>query len=576
MSSTGDNAEVTIQQTEPGHPSSGSEYEDEAKGQSHDEDYEASEESEREGRFHGPDSSWRFYTKEERAIATSLDQAENDDLSIHLYNAHAWKQRLRHANRIEFSQPWYCKRRWVQLEDNGKMPFLPPAAWTAWPIRPEDVPRSREQWGIPVVAPEDDVGTFAKREPWRPSLHLQEELKAAFLRRAKECFHERDRALTDKKEIHAEEISSSKSMSMRTGSAETQSSDSRQRLKLESGDEDAGIESVSEHESVHEEEFNASILLDDDLAGSILQPTIRHLTAEVDDLLIGLHKNRLGHRQERARSRGRSTDSPLRSKSRERARSVTSVPSKRKRAASDLKLQDGELQPVPASEDSEFNEETRTGRGIKRGGRKHLLGTRDWSEVLGVAALVGWDQDVLDRAARRCAATFGESMTMRTMPETSFGACRDEVVEYVPQMIPKIDSASEDGFESQEESEGGHELTCPVPSCPRHNEPYETRWRLREHLKKKHKLSKAEVDRMVPRAQEPSEELKSISSDEQLSQQEGVHSEAKKAEGFGGTDAVRPDGFLQPIDVRLYRSKDKHQRRRSSSGRKQRDAAAAS
>nr|GFD54542.1 hypothetical protein [Tanacetum cinerariifolium] len=43
----------------------------------------SSEEEEWEGRFHGPDSSWRFYTEAERSLASSLDQVENNDLSAH-------------------------------------------------------------------------------------------------------------------------------------------------------------------------------------------------------------------------------------------------------------------------------------------------------------------------------------------------------------------------------------------------------------------------------------------------------------------------------------------------------------
>lgn len=49
----------------------------------------------RPNRFHGYVSTWRRHTENDRAIKTSLDRERNEDLSIHLYNAHALKRRVR-------------------------------------------------------------------------------------------------------------------------------------------------------------------------------------------------------------------------------------------------------------------------------------------------------------------------------------------------------------------------------------------------------------------------------------------------------------------------------------------------
>jgi len=43
------------------------------------------------------------------------------------------------------------------------------------------------------------------------------------------------------------------------------------------------------------------------------------------------------------------------------------------------------------------------------------MGLRDWSDVLGVAAMQGWDRAVVDAAAGRCAALFGEGMDFRVV-----------------------------------------------------------------------------------------------------------------------------------------------------------------
>jgi hypothetical protein len=56
-------------------------------------DFEEENEYGRPNRWKGAPSTWQTLTAQERGLATSLDQIRNADLSIHLYNAHALKQR---------------------------------------------------------------------------------------------------------------------------------------------------------------------------------------------------------------------------------------------------------------------------------------------------------------------------------------------------------------------------------------------------------------------------------------------------------------------------------------------------
>jgi len=49
--------------------------------------------------------------------------------------------------------------------------------------------------------------------------------------------------------------------------------------------------------------------------------------------------------------------------------------------------------------------------------RTEKLLTRDWSDVVGMAALSGWDSNVVQRASERCARLFGENMLFRTFIE---------------------------------------------------------------------------------------------------------------------------------------------------------------
>jgi len=49
----------------------------------------------RPNRWKGAASTWQSLTEQERGLAASLDQLRNQDLSIHLYNAHALKRRAK-------------------------------------------------------------------------------------------------------------------------------------------------------------------------------------------------------------------------------------------------------------------------------------------------------------------------------------------------------------------------------------------------------------------------------------------------------------------------------------------------
>lgn len=50
-------------------------------------------ESDRPNRWNGPPSTWKDMNREEINTLTALDELRNRDLSVHLYNTHALKQR---------------------------------------------------------------------------------------------------------------------------------------------------------------------------------------------------------------------------------------------------------------------------------------------------------------------------------------------------------------------------------------------------------------------------------------------------------------------------------------------------
>ncbi|KAL9536024.1 hypothetical protein SMMN14_01120 [Sphaerulina musiva] len=145
------------------------------------------EEHERDGRFYGPDVNWRRYTSDERDLAASLDQIENDDLSAHLYNTHRIKHRQKYRDSSTI-RTWQSKQSWLA---HGQAAFSPDRAWSAWPLESADVPRRDEKWGVSAAVEDNEYETYRRPEVWRPSVDLQDCVQAEILRQAKERFYQR-------------------------------------------------------------------------------------------------------------------------------------------------------------------------------------------------------------------------------------------------------------------------------------------------------------------------------------------------------------------------------------------------
>lgn len=96
------------------------------------------------------------------------------------------------------------------------------------------------------------------------------------------------------------------------------------------------------------------------------------------------------------------------------------------------------------------------------------VGLRDWRDVLGAAALAGFPADAVDRAARRCADLFGQSMVLHTLPEAAPPARRGvpgRTTAYVPGMPypPLLEPDEED---EGEEENNNQELQLPIRPAP--------------------------------------------------------------------------------------------------------------
>jgi hypothetical protein len=207
--------------------------------------------------------------------------------------------------------------------------------------------------------------------------------------------------------------------------------------------------------------------------------------------------------------------------------------------------------------------------------RSARLGLRDWSEIIGTAALIGFSPKVIDRATRRCTNLFGEGMMMLSLFENPTSGDEGQIVDYLPGDIPDFDSVnnystagSESDYEvpktgrrpsrgrnrnrlcsdnemdmSKSEAEtrtsSGVDTTyyCPYPGCLRHKQGFSKKHYLLSHLKDVHKLDKMG--------------LKEAQEDSQEEMEGGVH----------------VNGFMKEVKRRTgWRALDGKPRRKKSGG----------
>ena len=424
---------------------------------------------ERPNRFKGPASTWRDWTATDRDIAKSLDRLKAQDLSVHLYNAFALRARARKL-RAEASEAARLARRDV---------WEPPKAWTAWPMDANEVPResatfSHDPFGSPVY-PTSARYASASREILEENLlsAFTRKARARFLRRrslhgsfgssGKEVeekpvvlgsdAEEAQRrasgsyAAFDSPQRHSDSASSDGSAQLlgsdvkRQTSRDSisehgQSTDSPAgEVKMEMKSTQHGEEVASIEESVPTEEppsgdphLQAVPLADDQLAMWIAQPSIRHLVSSLENLLHGLKSirelQRSNIRTSRGRSRRKSRTQEIGSRSISRSHkplnSIKPTKSLRSRSkyqtsdSSDSEYIGSEAAPSTASSSPSDKEpdqkpQRKASRGLK------LNDLQDWSEVLGIAAMQGWDAEAIERARARCSALFDESMGMATL-----------------------------------------------------------------------------------------------------------------------------------------------------------------
>ena len=112
----------------------------------------------------------------------------------------------------------------------------------------------------------------------------------------------------------------------------------------------------------------------------------------------------------------------------------------------------------------------------------------DWSEILALAAVKGWDEGAIARTAQRCAVLFGESMSFIPLHEHEASKPVAEPVQYAPSTIPPLPGALSPRVPSVTKRPFFQvgTLRCPHMDCYGHHKDFALPYRVIEHCIRVH------------------------------------------------------------------------------------------
>jgi RNA polymerase I specific transcription initiation factor/Fungal Zn(2)-Cys(6) binuclear cluster domain len=247
---------------------------------------------ERPNKYFGPASTFREWTEAERKLVASIDHERAADLSAHLYNTHALKYRNRNEAVARALPNWKAKQKWASSSQHDEYTaYQPLKSWTAWPLKPEVVPRAGAI--LPLKVGSDHGSSHkADKKAAKKSEDLEEMLFAEMLKAAKEQFY-------DSELLHRREHLAS------DGSGEVGSSQAGVDERNDSGGSSEGRQNTPSALPFEE----PVLLADDEKAQVILKPTVRHLLSNMDRLLKTLHDARESYWPVSSEDRSSSQDS---------------------------------------------------------------------------------------------------------------------------------------------------------------------------------------------------------------------------------------------------------------------------
>jgi len=410
----------------------------------------------RPNKYHGPASTWRNWTAAERELAASLQQLTANDLSVHLYNAFHLQRRPEKIRGQGGEQH--------EGVSEGAEAWLPPKVWTAWPLPPDVVPRNADisHW----EEEGDRPGRYYGGRDATSNV-LKELLVAYILKKAKERFWARewddDEPDGADGKLSRELGSQSDPSNCDSGKSNpsppaTEHTSRESSSSARSGLDDDDVQPHSAEASPRAEsaatpsggcldlkprDFEPEVMVDDDKASDILEPTMNHVLAKFDDLLMGLRHARSAYMalDDSASESQKDVRDPRQSKQgkgkRSKSRQGRGRPSSNGKSSVGFAIDiAGNSRPSSTSRTRSQRTSSSSRKAQSFQSRKARVGLRDWSDVLGIASMTGWESAVVEKAATRCAALFEEGISFRTLGEGT-----DEVRE--DSYLPRISKRSE-------------------------------------------------------------------------------------------------------------------------------------
>ncbi|KAJ5565025.1 hypothetical protein N7513_001267 [Penicillium frequentans] len=357
---------------------------------------------ERPNRWTESQAKYQRAIEAERDVYETLMDSRAQDLAAHLYNTYvAYRQPKQKDNsgdpRVSEEEEKAFRKRWV-----------------AWPMPDIWVPRAGETAFDELEDPDE-----FQMSDTRPSGELEECVIATMMKTARERFTAREWdnvSDDDNAEVHEEKnIPDPDAM-------EIDSDTTNDENKIE------GQKNESD-----QRRRQMPISLEDDIAARHkLLPLSRTAISHLDQLLMGLHhslRNRGRNFYDSDDSATDTDDDGSRSRSRSRSRRKVrkgSQPRGRKpsrgirssgQSSRDVSNLRSSPQPENTQHDVDENQESMDRSGALMLKMLQRFPLRDWSEVMGVASMVGLPPNAVKRAAKRCADLLEQDMTFRTFHE---------------------------------------------------------------------------------------------------------------------------------------------------------------
>ncbi|EXJ81331.1 hypothetical protein A1O3_07621 [Capronia epimyces CBS 606.96] len=385
----------------------------------------------RPNRYFGPASTWKSWTEEERTVAMGLDRVRSQNLTLHLFNAFHLKRKADESargRRLKKGRKGKARATSVASTTDGEVAVdhegtgehsRLPRSWTAWPMPPDQVPREEL---LPRVKVD---GALRAEDEARPSANLEGWLIATATKLARERWNERQWDDKESGVLQERDMEADKKDADLEVDPASDAEESETESESEQEHEETGVPLFSSRAASDSDESERKTsaqapregnrqddeidrrpvpLADDDTARQVFLPSARHILSRLDHLLFGLQNARYAYATKpHGTPRGKVfSQTPEDRTSTEVEGQGKSRPASRKRRRS-------------SSVNSDISSASAiSGRRTDRAGR---LGLRDWSDVVGIAALTGWDPAVVERAGERCARLFDENMLFRTFHE---------------------------------------------------------------------------------------------------------------------------------------------------------------